>query len=237
MSQDEPSFGKKSDIRVVRKIPRVRDQVIESLRDAIVNMHFAPGQRLSEGELCESMGTSRASLRQALRVLESEGLIDTQKGRGVIVATLDGPTAKELYTVRAGLEGLLAKLYVEAATDEDLKDLESMIEGMESSMERGRANADLIRQVDLLYDAMFERTNNPTLEKFLRIVHGRLPWLRASTTNHPARGEASIAELREFAEAAWSRDPEEARQAMERHVVNAGKVAQKLLEESPTLTS
>lgn len=213
----------------MQQIPRVRDQVVDSLRDAIVNGQFVPGQLLSEGELCETLGTSRASLRQALRILEAEGLIDVRKGRGVFVTKLDAPTAKEIYLVRATLEGLLARLFVEAATEEDIARVQEVIRDMETAPGRSSANAEVIRAAEALYDLMFDRVGNRTLEGYLRVLHRRIPLLRAATIQDPQRREASVQEMRIFADAVVDRDVERAGRAMEEHVHRASAVAQQIL--------
>ena len=193
-------------------------------------MRFTPGQLLVEGELCELLGVSRASLRPALRVLESEGLIETKNGRGILVTTLDARTASQLYEVRAGLEGLLAHLFVERAHDDDFDELDAIIEEITTSHEQAKPNNELLSLTDRIYELMLRRVDNEVLERFLRIVHSRIPQLRVSTVNHPGRGADSVAEFEAFVAAAKTRDADAAEAAMTQHVRNAAKVAATVLQ-------
>ena len=78
----------------VASLPGRREQVASRLRDAIVTGRFAPGRRLVERELCELTGVSRTSIREALRELESEGLITTVPHHGPVVSVVSIETAE-----------------------------------------------------------------------------------------------------------------------------------------------
>jgi DNA-binding GntR family transcriptional regulator len=219
------SHGEALPVQAVKRHRPIRDQVADSLRDAIVNMTFSPGQRLIEGDLCEMLGTSRASLRQALRVLETEGLVHAENGRGIYVSTLEPKEAADLYVVRANLEGLLARLFVEQATTEDLKEAARLVKAMETALHSPKPNADLIRGSSLLYALMFRVVGNKTLEQYITLIHRRTPQVRAATLKHPGRGAQAASELKAFADAALLRDSALASAAMTTHVLQAGEVA------------
>ena len=91
-------------LRLTEHPPLRRDQAFDRLRDAIITGHFAPGARLIERELCEAMGVSRTSIREVLRRLEAEQLIEVEPRRGPIVARLTRKQVAEIYDVRALLE-------------------------------------------------------------------------------------------------------------------------------------
>ncbi|MBE2212838.1 MAG: GntR family transcriptional regulator, partial [Opitutaceae bacterium] len=94
----------------VQTLPGLREQVAERLRMAIATGKFPAGARLIERELCEMMGVSRTSLREALRELQADGLITLQPNKGLSVSTVTEETARSIYEVRAMLEGLAARL-------------------------------------------------------------------------------------------------------------------------------
>src|SRR5438552_16463065 len=94
-----------TDMRVVRNTVTLRQQVLEVLRGAILNFQFKPGDRLIERELCEMTGVSRTSVREALRHLESEGLVQNLPNKGPMVATVTADEAREIFEVRRVLEG------------------------------------------------------------------------------------------------------------------------------------
>lgn len=89
--------------QVLRHAP-IREQVAAIIRDAIVNMQLKPGQLLIERQLCEMTSASRPSVREALRQLETEGLVESLNGRGTIVATIDRELAENIYETRAELK-------------------------------------------------------------------------------------------------------------------------------------
>ncbi len=88
----------------------LRDKVAEEIRAAILSGHFKPGDRLIEDRLAEEFGVSRNPIREAMRTLASEGLIEVTARRGAVVASLSPQEAEELLEVRATLEGANARL-------------------------------------------------------------------------------------------------------------------------------
>jgi len=85
-----------SGMRVVRNTVTLRQQVLEVLRNGILSFQFKPGDRLIERELCEMTGVSRTSVREALRHLESEGLVQNLPNKGPMVATVTAAEAREI---------------------------------------------------------------------------------------------------------------------------------------------
>src|ERR1700754_1706867 len=104
------------DFKVPRAASVLRHSVTESIRNAILLGRFSPGHRLPERELCEMIGVSRTLVREALRQLESEGLIQLIPHRGPIVARVSLAQAEQIYQVRCELEGLLAGLFARNAS-------------------------------------------------------------------------------------------------------------------------
>src|SRR5260370_22031670 len=90
-------------------VPSVRSRVAQKLREAIMSGTLKPGQRLVERELCEMTGVSRPSIREALRLLEADGLVNTVPHRGPMVSTISLEEAKQLYAARAVLEGFAGR--------------------------------------------------------------------------------------------------------------------------------
>src|SRR5689334_22743137 len=88
----------------------LRQQVDDGLRQAIISGRLAPGARLTERELTEMMGVSRTVIREALRQLESEGLVAIIPHKGPVVRALSLDEARDLYSIRAVLEGFAARL-------------------------------------------------------------------------------------------------------------------------------
>ena len=93
----------------IEDVPTVRAMVARKLREAIMSGTLKPGQRLVERELCELTGVSRPSIREALRLLEADGLVNTVPHRGPMVSTISLEEAKQLYAARAVLEGFAGR--------------------------------------------------------------------------------------------------------------------------------
>src|SRR5512138_3023456 len=115
------------DMQIARESATLRLQVEEKLRKAIATGRFRSGERLVERELCALLGVSRPSVREALRQLEAEGLIVTIPHRGPAVATIDVHEARELYEVRALLEGFAGRKAAMVATPAQLAALEQAV--------------------------------------------------------------------------------------------------------------
>ena len=109
--------GKGLSLGVQRVAAPLREQVLDLLRQAIVEHRLKPGQRLIERELVEQIGVSRTTIREVLRQLAAEGLVATIPQRGAVVAIPTAEEAAELYEVRAALESLAARRFVEHASD------------------------------------------------------------------------------------------------------------------------
>src|SRR5689334_6871646 len=108
---------------VARPERLLRDRVTDAVREAITRGDLEPGRRLTERELVELTGVSRTSLREALRSLQAEGLVERSGARGLQVAALTADVVNELYDVRAPLEAAAVELFVRHASDEQVAEL------------------------------------------------------------------------------------------------------------------
>src|ERR1700761_8226731 len=115
--------------------PTLRHQIVERLKEAIELGQFAPGARLIDRELCERMGVSRTSIREALRELEAAGLITTLPNKGSIVSVVSPEMARSIYEVRAVLEGLAARLFARRASLQQIADLKQAVDDLASLYE------------------------------------------------------------------------------------------------------
>src|SRR6187399_1033212 len=115
----------------------VRQQVLASFRSAILSGRFQPGDRLIEKELCELTGASRTSVREALRQLETEGLVDMVPNKGPIVASIDPQQARSIYQVRAALESLAGSLFATNATPAQIRMLEGAVADLSAAYRGG----------------------------------------------------------------------------------------------------
>src|SRR3712207_5004872 len=140
----------------------LRRKVLETLRAAIVDGRLAPGARLVERELIDRMAVSRTVVREALRQLESEGLIEVMPHKGAVVRELTLAEANDLYAIRAVLEGLAARLFVENASSAEVEALERALADTVAAYAGGEPAA-ISDAKSRFYDLLFRGSGSPTL--------------------------------------------------------------------------
>ncbi|BBK36746.1 GntR family transcriptional regulator [Allostella sp. ATCC 35155] len=211
-------------MRVASVAAPVRRQVAKVLREAITSGRFGQGQRLVEKELCELLGVSRPSVREALRELESEGLIEIIPNRGPLVKRLTAADAASVYQVRAALEAMAARLFVECASDEQVADLEGSVEALAAAYATQDV-AQILAAKQVFYDVLITGTGNNVLRSLLRSLNDRITMLRRVTLSSPTRAAESIREIRDIMAAIRRRDADAAFAASLHHIQEAAKVA------------
>jgi len=215
-------------LSVARPIGTLRTQAVDNLRRAIIKGHFAPGVRLTERELCELLGVSRTLVREALRQLEAEGWIENVPYRGPTVAAISVDEARQLYEIRAALEGFAAKRCAEQATAKDLAALSALIDDLAAAETRN----DLPRMLDVLdefHEKLLQAAGNQMLTTYLHSLRSRLRRLRDVSLRQPGRARATLEEKRVLLAALSERDGEKARALREAHVLTAARNVVKAL--------
>ncbi len=214
-----------TDSRISRVAAPLRVKVAEAIRKAIVTSEFAPGERLVEAVLCEKFDVSRTVVREALRQLETEGLVTMVPNHGPEVATLSLREAESLYEVRRSLESLAGGLFAERADDDECAELVVCLNEVKSAMAGQDTAAKLVAK-DRFYDVLLAGSKNGEIGRMLRMINARTQMLRMYSLSASERGSHTIAELaRITAAAAVNRDQEEARRACEQHVQSAAEAA------------
>ena len=206
-----------SDFAVTRLAAPLRQQAVERLRAAVISGRLAPGQRLVERELIDLMRVSRTVVREALRQLEAEGLIAMVPNKGPVVRELSEKEARELYRIRAVLEALAARLFVENADAAQLGALERGLAEVEKAYADG--SADLVLQAkNTFYDLLFAGAASEVLSTMLASLHARIWRWRAVGLSHPRRSpqrsREAVAGLEALMEAIKRRDGDAADRLM-----------------------
>lgn len=212
----------------VQTLPGLREQVAERLRMAIATGRFPAGTRLIERELCEMMGVSRTSLREALRELQADGLITLQPNKGMSVSIVSEKTARSIYEVRVMLEGLAARLFARNATPAQMKQLRESVDHLAEVYEDFSAET-FIAAKTRFYDILCEGSGNEVAADMLRRIHTRVSQLRVVSLGSEERARESIRELREFLSALEARDEERAFTLCVAHVEAAAEAALKTI--------
>ncbi|MEZ5925861.1 MAG: GntR family transcriptional regulator [Hyphomicrobiaceae bacterium] len=207
-------------MRVERTSLTLRERAADVIRQAIIDHRLPPGTHLKERELCEMLGVSRTSVREALRHLETEQLITTVPHRGPVVVSLSVEDAQQLYQVRAVLEGLVGEQFALKASDSQIAELKRLAVGMAASVRRDQPDATLAIIADF-YAVLFEGAGNRVCAQFLQSLNTRISILRRLSLSSKGRPKAMLKEVEEIIAAAAARDPKAMKQACIRHVEGA----------------
>ncbi|AUT74465.1 MULTISPECIES: GntR family transcriptional regulator [Paraburkholderia] len=219
-----------TDIGLVRP-ETLRHQVENVLRQAIMSGRFAPGARLIERELCESLGVSRTSVREALRKLEAEKLVRSVPHKGPIVAVISPQEASELYALRGLLEGFAAHEFARLASDAAIAQFGEAAKELRTQA-TAQDQAGVLKAKTALYEVLLDNCGNALVKEVLNSLYSRVNLLRATSLMHPDRLPSSLREIDKLYKALKARDADEAQALARLHVANAEKAAMRMLGES-----
>jgi DNA-binding GntR family transcriptional regulator len=207
----------------------VQSQIVEKLRGAIIDGLFKPGDRMIEVDLCEMLGVSRPSIREALRSLEAERLIEIIPNRGPQVPVLTWQHATEIYQVRAILEGEAAFIAAKAATAVDLKLMRASLTAFNNAMRSDDVKSQ-VESTTEFYGHIIRICGNRIIEQTLSGLLARINFLRGRSMSQPGRAKFSLQEMRAIYQAIAARDGDTARRAAIKHVEMAHKSANAAFE-------
>jgi DNA-binding GntR family transcriptional regulator len=202
----------------------LRDQVLEVVRQGILDFQLRPGQRLIERELIEQLGVSRATIREVVARLVAEGLVTVIPQRGAIVSVLSIEEATDIYEMRVALEALAVRRFVERATPEQVADIRAACEQLESVPIDGDDRERLAAK-DAFYAVLFQGAASPPLTQTLTILQSRVRLLRWTSLSAPGRPEETVREIRAIVTAIEAKDGDAAAEASAVHVRNAAATA------------
>ncbi len=204
-------------MRVGRELLTLRERATDVIRRAIIEHRLAPGTHLKERELCEMLGVSRTSVREALRHLESEHLIRTVPHRGPTVVALTADDARKLYEVRAALEGLVGELFVRNASDDQIAELKDIADDMAEAAHQDNPYVTLAIIEDF-YRVLFEGADNSVCAQLVTSLNSRIAVFRRLALADVRRRQEMMADIEEIVKAAAARNAEALKQACIRHV-------------------
>lgn len=167
----------------------LRDQVRDELRSQISDGRILPGQRLIERVLAEEFGVSRIPVREALRGLESEGLVKMVPRRGMVASELSKADISQLYQVRSVLEVLGFSLAAESATESDIESLSESLKAAREAFEDGDFR-DVVRHNAVFHETVAKIAGNPFLSKALEPLTSGIRWM----IGHGQKHEQDLAE-------------------------------------------
>lgn len=202
------------------------EHAYQQLLSAILSGELKPGSRIREVELAEWLKISRTPVREAVRRLESEGLICIAGHKGMAIAELDYQAVMELYQMREVLEAAAASLAAKHASEPEIYSLREIFNQEKQQHNNTAAQADINRA---FHNAIYHAAHNRYLLKSLNSLRDAMALLGASTYALPSRSKAALVEHQRIIEAIEKGDSAAAEQAARDHIRAAQKARIRIL--------
>lgn len=197
----------------------LRDVVFKTLRQAILTGELKPGERLMEIHLANRLGVSRTPIREAIRMLELEGLVTMIPRKGAEVSRISKQDISDVLEVRASLDALAVRLCCERITEEEIQKLEDAVKAFSEAVASGDLTA--VAQADVDYhDIIVNASKNKRLVQMVfnlaeRVYRYRLEYIKDKSSH-----ENLIKEHREILDFIKKKDAQNAEKAIIKHVQN-----------------
>ena len=197
----------------------LHEQAVDRLRDLIVRGELRPGERLNERLLCEQLGISRTPLREAIKFLASEGLVDLLPHRGAVVTALDTERLAHTLQVMGALEGLAGELACRHASKERIAEIRALHEEMLEMYER-KDLAGYFRFNQAIHLAIVEASGNPVLANAYRQLNANARRARYMANLSKERWDAAVREHEDMLAALEKRDVRALQRLLRDHLAN-----------------
>jgi DNA-binding GntR family transcriptional regulator len=210
------------------RIPQtsLRDQVVNAIRDAIIQGKFKPGEKIPEHDLAEQLGVSRTPIREAIRILEQQGLVETRPKNGTYIAGIDREDVRQGLLVRAALEELAVRQALERLDGRQWSDLCERLRSVLAQMREAAKRGDPIGATELdveWHKLLLEAAANPYLSRAWGVAGLSFLIWAPERELYPLAAEeweeVFDERHREVLEALQTRDPETSAAAVRRHIL------------------
>lgn len=195
----------------------LHDEVAERLRELILSGELEPKERINELELCERFGISRTPLREAIKILATEGLLELLPNRGARVGHVSQSEIEEMVEVVAGLEATAAELACRSISDAEVDAIEAKTLVMEKAYKRGddKAYFTLNREI---HEALMQAARNATLATIYGNLSSRIQRMRYTAHKTPEQWQRAMAEHHRMVELLRLRDGEALARVVRDHI-------------------
>jgi len=183
----------------------LHDELVERIRDMIIEGQLAPGTRIHEGQLGKALGVSRTPLREALKFLASEGLVDLVPGRGGLVRRLTPKDVRDLLDVLTALESLAGRLACRNATDAQIAAVRRLHDEM-MQFYAARNRPEYYRRNQAIHSSFAQLADNAVLAATHQTIQARLKRIRFIGNEDPATWDSAVREHEEMIGALEARD-------------------------------
>jgi DNA-binding GntR family transcriptional regulator len=198
---------------------RLHDAVVEHLQNLIIEGVLAPGVKLNEREVCERLGISRTPLREAMKVLASEGLIEIAPNRGAFVSKMNDTEIWETFEMMSGLEALSGELAAERISPAEIADIKALHQAMLVC----RAQNDLpgyYSRNQTIHNKINAAARNSVLRQLYLSINRRLQALRFKSNFQEGKWDRAIHEHDEMIQALEARDGKRLSAILRQHLLD-----------------
>ena len=205
-----------------RKSISIADQIFEQLERDILSGKYQRGELLTELRLSEELGVSRTPIREAIRRLEQENILE-EAGRGVTVVGISQEDMLDMYEIRTRIEGLAAEWAARRITEEELGQMRDTLELKRFYTEKPDGNhSDQIKNLDSrFHEQVYRACGSRALTDTLLNLHKKMTKFRMASVSKHSRALQSVEEHEAVLAALSAHDGKAANEAMTRHVINA----------------
>ncbi|MEO8935480.1 MAG: GntR family transcriptional regulator [Burkholderiaceae bacterium] len=197
----------------------LHDQVATRLRTMLIEGEIAPGAKLNERELCERLHVSRTPLREAIKLLAAEGLVDLLPNRGAVAVKLDETDVMHTFELLATLEGMSGELAAQRIEDGERAEIRALHYEMLACHAR-RDLSGYYRINASIHRAINDAAKNPVLASTYRSVNARVQSLRFRTNQNDKKWKAAVKEHEAMIEALDTRDAAGLRDILVAHLLH-----------------
>jgi DNA-binding GntR family transcriptional regulator len=199
------------------KQPPMHELVADRLRDAIVEGKYLPDQIIPELDVCAELGVSRTPVREALKVLAAEGIVELATGRGAVVVRLTRQDATDMFTVLSRLESLAGSLAARHATDSEIEEIRLLHDRMQAAFTAGRKR-DYFKLNLAIHERILDAGHNRHLKATWQSYNARVRRMRYLSNIEAADWRRSMREHVAILRALRARDEATLARLLETHV-------------------
>lgn len=195
----------------------LRNKVFKHIKSQIINGAYGPGDTLLESRLADELGVSRTPIREAIRLLEMEGLVETTTKKGAVVLGISQKDVEDIYAIRQLVEGLAARWAAERLTPPELKELQKIYELMEFYAQKH--DVEEVAELDnKFHQLIYEAAGSKILYLTLHNLHQFVQLARLKSLSVQNRLPQTLAEHHAILEAFQVKDGAAAEKALAEHV-------------------
>ena len=206
-------------------------KVFERLEGDILDGRYRPGDSFTESRVAQELGVSRTPVREAIRQLELEGLVDYVPNKGATVMGLSEEDIRDIGEIRTKIEGIAARRATQMITETQLSELRGIL-ALEA-FHTGRGDAEPLTQLDSrFHQIIFEASGSRLLNRTLRSFHHYIQRARSLSMKAMDRAEKTLGEHRAILVALEEKDQDRAETLMVHHVRNATRSMNRLTEKA-----